>query len=447
MKIVSSYKFRLIAISVLIMSVICTIITFTAIRDIRETAIKVFVDNGRPILDNAQTYIDIEKFTHLAKKTEGYDPFSEDEEDDDDAIYYKEVWAAWNQLKTAIRCRYLYSMVQVDGNEFKYVIDGSTTPDDEDNFSSIGTIEDISSYGKYPHECMKSRKVVASDIEYLEDWGAMITIYSPIIERGRAIGFVACDFPVEQLNIDIENSTRKMLAISIIGVIVGLLAVFFLLLSFFRKLGYVVKSMNEIASGDGDLTKRISVGKDNELGKLAEACNNVIEKLHDVVISLKNSKDNLCESGDNLTAAAEDTSTCITQVVSEIDDVKENIENQINSVSQTAGAVNQISENINSLNRMIEAQGSSVSQASAAVEQMMGNINTVSGSVSKMATSFAALKEMVENGVHKQEDVNMKIDTIQSESISLQEANAVISSIAEQTNLLAMNAADRKSVV
>jgi len=58
-----------------------------------------------------------------------------------------------------------------------------------------------------------------------------------------------------------------------------------------------------------------------------------------------------------------------------------------------------------------------------------------------MADSFTHLEANTEIGVEKQTDVNQRIQEIQDESKTLQEANAVISNIASQTNLLAMNAA------
>ena len=107
-------------------------------------------------------------------------------------------------------------------------------------------------------------------------------------------------------------------------------------------------------------------------------------------------------------------------------------------MDQTTTVLDKISIGIDNLNNMIESQSACVTEASAAVEQMIGNINSVNSSVGKMAASFESLEQSSSEGVKKQDDVNSRILVIASESQSLQEANAVISSIAEQTNLLAM---------
>jgi len=70
-------------------------------------------------------------------------------------------------------------------------------------------------------------------------------------------------------------------------------------------------------------------------------------------------------------------------------------------------------------------------------------IISINGNVDpkKMAESFVRLEDTAHIGMKKQDDVNVLLQEIQSESQTLQDANVVISSIASQTNLLAMNAA------
>lgn len=440
MKLLSSYKFKIILPTVLLIAIICCSITYVAIFNMRRMALHTFIEGGKPVLENAQSYMDAQKFVALSKMGGDYDPFAGDF-DDELSEYYIQTWEAWNQVKRSSNCKYLYSMIPVSGNDFMYVIDGSTTPDDVENFSPFGTVENLESYGRYPLECISRGESVSSDIREQEDWGWMVTLYSPILLNGKAVGFIACDFPAADLKAQMSRATTLLAFISTAGIIVGLALLLVLMLRFFGKIGNVVDSMNDVSAGEGDLTKRIHVDGDNELGALAVSCNSVIQKLYDVVASLKKSKDSLVHSGEALGGSVQLASGSIEQISSETGNVKSNIEKQIESVSQTSSAVNQILSNISTLNKMIENQGSSVSQASAAVEEMVRNIDTVNVSVDKMVDSFSLLKNGASTVVQKQNVVNVKIDAVQNESNSLQEANNVISSIAEQTNLLAMNAA------
>ncbi len=208
-----------------------------------------------------------------------------------------------------------------------------------------------------------------------------------------------------------------------------------------KPLTIVEDTIRGIATGDADLTKRINIRSNNEIGRVVQGFNLFAEKLQSIVATMKKSKDDLVLAGNLLKDSTEDTASSISQIISKIGAMDGQVEAQANSVHETAGAVNEIASNIESLNRMIESQASSVTEASAAVEQMIGNINSVNTSVQKMGEEFKRLEEKTLAGVQKQNDVNAMIEGIMKESETLQEANVVIKGIAEQTNLLAMNAA------
>ena len=268
----------------------------------------------------------------------------------------------------------------------------------------------------------------------------MMLVYTPVKESPWYLTFVMNTSEV----LETANNASKLITVfSFVSALVLLVIIALVINSAMRPLVIVEKAINEIATGNADLTKRIELkGKNNnEIGRVVYGFNQFTAKLQEIVAAMKESKDDLDRSGSDLRASTEDTTASITQIIANIQSMDRGISSQTDSVHQTAGAVNEIASNIESLNRMIANQSSSVSQASAAVEEMIGNINSVNSSVNKMAVSFGDLESKANVGVQKQEDVNAKIQTIATESEALQEANAVISSIAEQTNLLAMNAA------
>ena len=208
-----------------------------------------------------------------------------------------------------------------------------------------------------------------------------------------------------------------------------------------KPLKTVKNAVKEIASGNADLTKRITVKSKDEVGEVVEGFNQFSEKLQTIVCDIKKTRDFLSTAGSDLDKSTEETSTSITQILGNISNVTEQIKNQVAGVQETAGAVNQIASNILSLEKMIESQSAGVSQASAAVEEMLGNIGSVNQSVDKMAESFQALEAKALNGSSMQNDVNERIQQIENQSEMLQDANSAIANIAAQTNLLAMNAA------
>lgn len=240
---------------------------------------------------------------------------------------------------------------------------------------------------------------------------------------------------------------RKIFSIIIISnFVIGIAVIFGVAVNLIRKTQPLIvleQSINKIASGNADLTKRIELKrkKNDEVGSIIDSFNGFMEKLQSIIVVIKQLKDELLKVDSDLDAGTQDTATSISQIISNIKNVENGINSNSESVDQTTTVLDKISIGIDNLNNMIESQSACVTEASAAVEQMIGNINSVNSSVGKMAASFESLEQRSSEGVKKQDDVNSRILVIASESQSLQEANAVISSIAEQTNLLAMNAA------
>ena len=241
-----------------------------------------------------------------------------------------------------------------------------------------------------------------------------------------------------------SNMLRKQMVITsalvilIISTIIGVIVYFFL-----KPLNVVQTTIRGIAKGDADLTKRISINTKikSEISGVVKSFNDFTEKMQEIMKELKSSKNELVSSGKSLDEVTQSTTSAIIQISANIKSVTNGMDQQATSVTQTAGAVNEIAANIRALNHMIEGQVESVSVAASAVEEMIGNISSVTDSVEKMAESFVRLENTAHIGMKKQDDVNVLLQEIQSESQTLQDANVVISSIASQTNLLAMNAA------
>ena len=263
-------------------------------------------------------------------------------------------------------------------------------------------------------------------------------VYHPIDGTPWGLAISVTESEIYQLAATV---TSIMMTGTVIAVIILVILSGILLSRSIKPLTVVEQTVQGIASGNADLTQRIEVKSNNEIGAVVDGFNAFVAKLQGIVRDVKESKTELGLAGEDMSATAQDTSSAITQILANIESVGTHIQSQASSVEETAGAVNQIASNITSLETMIEGQSSGVAQASAAVEQMIGNIASVNSSVEKMAASFEALQKQAKSGIDQQQKVNERIKQIEDQSAMLQEANTVISSIAEQTNLLAMNAA------
>ncbi len=247
--------------------------------------------------------------------------------------------------------------------------------------------------------------------------------------------------PKKEIFFAIYKTLYFILGIIIVSVILSFVIGIIIASGIVKPLNIVAKSIKDIASGNADLSKRIKITSNDELGQVATDFNSFAQKLQDIISDIKTSKEDLLTVGNGMSETTSETASSISQIISNINSIHNQISSQNSSVIQTSCIVSELSGNIKNMDNLVTTQVQQVEHASSEVAEMIENISTVSVSVDKMATSFDLLQENAKNGSSKQRAVNERIVDIESQSQTLQNANAAISAIAEQTNLLAMNAA------
>jgi hypothetical protein len=170
---------------------------------------------GLPIAKEAAALINGDAFERLSKSLNPEDP------------YYESLRRRMLALKEKSLCLYLYTMAPSPEAEtvYRYIVDGSTIPEDREHFSPLGTEENIRSYRKYALDTMKTQKPQISAIDYTSQWGWVVTTYMPIINSsGVSVGFVGCDIRAENIYEELWSRIIEQLMISSIFVFLGLAA-------------------------------------------------------------------------------------------------------------------------------------------------------------------------------------------------------------------------------
>lgn len=411
---------------VLLLSFVCTFFA----RDNISSVVQIFGASGVPVVEAAQKLIDADRFEALANSLNETDPF------------YAETCDSLLKLKKSTSCRYLYTMAPVEGTTFKYIIDGSCDPSDEDNFSPLGTEEDISSYGSAPLTVIKTGKTVTSDLKNQEIWGWTITIYAPITKsNGSTIGFVACDFDARPLVAMLKHNILKTIIICIALIAIGILVMILFMSSFFTRIRQVTGAMQKIAQGEGDLTLQLNVSTHDEIGVLAESCNAVTGKIRSMVNSLKTSVTTLSHTGTSLHNQTTETIRTIEETSGKIEGIQKQSQEQSTTMDDVYNSVTRVEAELTGLNNKLTIQSEAIVSSSSAINELTNNIASIDKHMNRISEQYTSLVTDSTNGKKVQSQVTEKIDLIAAESKNLTEANTAINTIAEQTNLLAMNAA------
>jgi methyl-accepting chemotaxis protein len=250
---------------------------------------------------------------------------------------------------------------------------------------------------------------------------------------------------ITALNRSITAGNTAALTLQIIiGIAVvaaGIFLLWFLAGSVAKPVREVSKTLSIIAEGEADLTKRINMKRNDEIGLLSDSYDNFVGKLAVIVDTVKKASTGLEVSIKDLSASAVNSSASLNQISSNLKSMKLQIENQGSCVTNSEEEVQEILFLIGSMENTIEAQNQAIANSSSAIEEMMGNINSVSSTMEHLHDNFSKLKDVTQIGKDKLQSFAEKVMMISEQSANLMETNNTIASISSQTNLLAMNAA------
>lgn len=425
-----SLRTRFIVFFGLFIIISCTVMAVFAGVSIVNTGVAVCTEHGVPAVQKAMQIIDGDAFEAFCKNPSEENP------------YYETTRLALLDLKKTVNCQYLYTMVPVKGTLFKYIIDGSCDPSDEEHFSPLGTEEDIEDYGDGPIKAMTDGNIHSSGLEHQAEWGYTISSYGGIKNsKGQVIGFIGCDFNVDDILSMLKKRITNIAIVSIIILALGILLIILFTADIFGTMKSISGAMENIASGKADLTFRIPEKGRNELSNLAANCNAVIQSLNNLVSELQGETGILNETGNELSTKMENHVEVLDATANQISEISDHITEQTSKVESITNGMQSVEAEIDSLEKKLSMQSQAISQSSSVIEEITANIRSVDENVKEILEEYKKLVAEADEGQQQQKSVSNQIGNIEQQSDNLMNANAAIASIAKQTNLLAMNAA------
>jgi methyl-accepting chemotaxis protein len=329
---------------------------------------------------------------------------------------------------------YIYFLVP-EGKNFRFVFDTDTDLWDHpwEEISTIYEVDEI----PVIKEAFSTGQFLITPKPYTDEFGTFISAFYPVSNGNKVVGLLAADYDFST----VQKSRFIARVILGISIVLSLSAALILSLSISKPIIKVANTLKDISEGEGDLTRIITINSKDEIGNLAHYFNLTMEKIRNLVGTIKYKINGLNHTSFELSVNMSQTSTAVQQITSNLDSMKNLMIKQESGAAEAGKAVEEIKGNIDSLKRMIEEQTDSVNISSSAIEEMTANIHSVTQTLEENSKNVDILTKASENGKKRLELVAQEIQEIAHDSEGLLKINSVMENIASETNLLSMNAA------
>ncbi len=240
--------------------------------------------------------------------------------------------------------------------------------------------------------------------------------FAPVASTGWSIAVTQNqeEFMAPIHRMEIYNGIVGLVVLAVVGVLI-----FFAATSIIKPINEAVTGLRDISEGEGDLTKRLTVGGKDEVGILSESFNSFIDKLQTMISDIVKGVETLSSSSTELAAIADEMTAGVAQTS--------------DKAGTVATAAEEMTTNMNSVSAAMEESSININSVAGAAEEMSATIDEIARNAEK--ASFIS-----GNAVSKVDDSTEKMNELGSAAQAIGQVVETITDISEQVNLLSLNA-------
>ncbi|MDD2133952.1 methyl-accepting chemotaxis protein [Pseudomonas kurunegalensis] len=256
-------------------------------------------------------------------------------------------------------------------------------------------------------------KLTGELTEVQSDGQARLLTFTPITGLPSANWYIGLSVDKDKAFSMLSTFRTSAVIATVVAVviIIGLLGLLIRVLM--QPLHTMTRAMEDIAEGEGDLTKRLRIHNHDEFGILGNAFNRFVERIHSSIREVS--------------SATEQVNEVALRVISASNSSMTNSDEQSNRTNSVAAAINELG---------------------AAAQEIAGNAAQASQHASSARLLAEEGQQVVERNIaamNRLSDLivtsSEHIETLNSKTVNIGQILEVITSISQQTNLLALNAA------
>jgi methyl-accepting chemotaxis protein len=234
-------------------------------------------------------------------------------------------------------------------------------------------------------------------------------------------------------NIIVENQsyvqTRSIIniVILVVSIFIGILIAMFISRAITKPIAEVSNKLRELSNSEGDLTVRLEVKSNDEIGQLSSSFNSMIGTIQTLIAQVHGTTKHVTSATEELATGASESTKAANEIAMAIQDVAMGTETQLQGATESANAIEEMTVGIQ---RIAEASSVVAETSIGTTEEAENGNEVIKTAIQQMQTINSSVNESVS-----------VIDSLGNRSKEISQIIDVIANIASQTNLLALNAA------
>lgn len=232
-------------------------------------------------------------------------------------------------------------------------------------------------------------------------------------------------------------------AITVASIIFALILSWVIIYFLRRFASLPLRSLNKKINilAQGNLTEKIAVKSNDEVGELSQGINNLVSSLKLIVNNIKDVSTETESIKNHLNNQAQESSDVVDKISLSVEDISSEMRSLDKEIQDSVITEQNIEKEIQELDNIIENQVSAVEESTAAVNEMVTSLKNVSLITTNKYKAMEKLVEKTDTGSHKLIHMNHMVLKIQDSLSEIFKTVSIINDIASRTSLLSMNAA------
>jgi methyl-accepting chemotaxis protein len=295
------------------------------------------------------------------------------------------------------------------------------------NFDGMGYAFLVSADGKilvHPEKAMvmkslseaypKNTPRLSSDFSEVEvDGKTRIVTFTPIKGLPSVNWYIGLSIDKDKAFSMLTEFRASAVVATVIAVAIIIALLSMLIRILIQPLHVMTRAMADIADGEGDLTKRLTIVNNDEFGVLGTAFNRFVERIHGSIREVSSATGQVNEVALRVVAASNSSMF--------------NSDQQASRTSSVAAAINQLGAAAQEIARNAAQASSQASDARSLAEDGQQVVDRSIVAMNQLSSMLSAS--------------STNIESLNSKTVNIGQILEVITSISQQTNLLALNAA------